>query len=709
MSLHDLAGLYGIQTAYHGIHGQRKEASSDSLLAALRCLGASVGSSRDVPAASRERRLALWKRIVEPVIVAWDQEPTETLLRLPTGRCRGLLRFRIDLENGESRKGTRRLGSLPTVRRAQTAGREFEAKRWMLPGGIPWGYHRLVVETPAGHVAATLLCAPREAYTPEDHASGGWGAFVPLYALRTERSWGAGDFSDLEALGDWTAGMGGKVIATLPFLAQFLDEPFEPSPYSPASRLFWNELYVDPTRSPEWRTCLEARRLFESRPFQTDIESMRSSREVDYRRLYTRKRLVLEALAESLFRSAGGRRRELERYLASHPLLVDYARFRATMERRGEPWTLWPGRLRDGDLKPDDYRGRQERYHLYAQWLVHEHIDTLAGKARGSGRGLYLDLPLGVHPLGFDVWREQRLFAREASVGAPPDPVFTGGQDWSFPPLHPERSREQGHRYFAACIRHQLGSAGLLRIDHVMGLHRMFWIPKGFDFKDGVYVRYPAEELYAILTLESLRHRSIIVGENLGIVPRYVNRAMARHNIQQMYLMQYALRPDPKHPMRPIPSGSVASLNTHDTPLFSAFWQETDIEDRIDLGLLDHGGAQRERKERRSCKKALLTYLKNRQLLPHREIDESELSSIVAACWYRLRRSRAGLVLLNLEDLWLETVPQNTPGSGGRRSNWRRKLRYTLEEFSRRERVIGILRRLAKTTPRLGPRARTKS
>jgi 4-alpha-glucanotransferase len=260
--------------------------------------------------------------------------------------------------------------------------------------------------------------------------------------------------------------------------------------------------------------------------------------------------------------------------------------------------------------------------------------------------------------------------------------------------VHPERSREQAHRYLIACFRHQLASAGLLRIDHVMGLHRMFWIPKGFDFKNGVYVRYPAEELYAILSLESHRYRSVIVGENLGIVPDYVNQHMNRHNIQQMYLMQYALRPDRQRPLKPIPSGSVAGLNSHDTPLFASFWRQTDIEERLSLGLVDPEGARKERKERKVRQNALLAYLKKKGFLGRQSGKVMNPASILEACLARLRRSRAGVALVNLEDLWLETEPQNVPGSGERRPNWKRKTRFSFEQFSTQKKLLGILKRV---------------
>ncbi len=688
--LRALARLHGIQTAYYDINKRREEARQETLLSTLQSLGAPIEHPHDTENALLEKRRAIWNRLIEPVIVVWNGGPVEIELRLPARASRETLRFRIEFENGGELAETRRVSSIPTRRKEVVGGDAYIAKGLRIRGNLPYGYHELRVETSTATARSTLLSAPIEAYSPPDHRRGTWGLFVPLYALHSERSWGAGDFTDLSTLVDWTADLGGGVVSTLPFLAAFLDEPFDPSPYSPASRLFWNEMFVDPTRAPEWEVSVKARQSFESGAFQKELRALRSSSGVEYRRLFAQKRMILELLAEVLYRGSGSRRDELERFVASRPLLRDYAHFRAAAERHRTPWTTWPSRARNGALESGDYRKKDVRYHLYAQWLAHDQVRRLSEKARRAGAGLYLDLPLGTHPHGFDVWRERDLFVRDVTVGAPPDPVFTSGQDWGFHPVHPERSREQGHRYLIACFRHQLASAGLLRIDHVMGLHRMFWIPGGFDFKDGVYVRYPAEELYAILSLESHRHRSIIVGENLGIVPAYVNQHMNRHNVQQMYLMQYALRPDPEHPMKPIPSGSVAGLNSHDTPLFASFWQRTDIEDRLALGLVDPEGARKERRERKIRQSALLAYLKKKGLL--RKVKS--IQAILEVCLARLRGSRAGIALVNLEDLWLETKPQNIPGSGERRPNWRRKTRFSFEQFSTNKKVLGLLKRV---------------
>ncbi len=299
---------------------------------------------------------------------------------------------------------------------------------------------------------------------------------------------------------------------------------------------------------------------------------------------------------------------------------------------------------------------------------------------------------MGLHPAGYDVWRHRDSYVPEVSAGAPPDIVFTGGQNWGFPPLHPETRRQKGHRYYIDCLRHQLQRAGLVRIDHVMGLHRLFWIPKGYEPAHGAYVRYPAEELYAILCLESHRHKSLIVGENLGTVPRYVNPTMARHNIKEMYVVQYVLAGQDR--LRPVHPDSVASLNTHDMPPFRAFWEGLDIEDRRSLGFLTGRSATEERKLRARVRKSMISFFKRRGQLKHTgDAANSKHAGpeVVRAFLEFLSASPSELVLVNLEDLWLESEPQNVPGTSDQRPNWRRQARHRLEAFCRMPQVLDTL------------------
>jgi 4-alpha-glucanotransferase len=332
------------------------------------------------------------------------------------------------------------------------------------------------------------------------------------------------------------------------------------------------------------------------------------------------------------------------------------------------------------------------RYHQYVQLVAEDQLGEISG-ARGSvpavrrpGTGLYLDFPLGVSPGGYDTWRYRDAFAHDASVGAPPDVFFSRGQDWGFPPTHPERQREDGYTYLRAALRNLLRHAGSLRIDHVMGLHRLYWVPPGSDARDGVYVQYRAAELYAILALESHRAGAAVVGEDLGTVPRYVQQAMARHGILRSYVLQLA--PLAGSVGRPPPL-SVASLNTHDLPTFAGFWQGLDIEDRLAKGLLDPKDVRKERSERARQRKLLRGAL--REAGAARDAHPGE--AIAAALRY-LAASPSRMVVVNLEDLWGEAEPQNRPGTGLDQPNWRRKASRPLESFRSDEAVLGTLKEI---------------
>jgi len=675
----ELARSYGIQTSYHDALGVYREASDDALLGTLRALDAPVDGPADVPEALRARREELAEDLAEPVAVAWEGGPPELVLRMGAGD-RGALACHVDLEGGGRQAWVCESEALPAV--DATGGR-----RLALPERLPPGYHLLTLETPRRKSETLVISAPRRAYGAEGDPL--WGVFLPLYSLRTGRSWGAGDLSDLEAFGQWTAGLGGGVVGTLPLLAAFLDEPFAASPYAPASRLFWSELYLDPRRLPELDEAAGARRLIESPEFAREAAALAAAPLVDYARLMFLKRRVFEEMAHRFFSRPSRRLAEFERFLEEKPEVLDYAAFRAVLDRRGEAWPSWPERLREGTLAPADYDEEDRRYHLWVQWAAADQMRSVALEARRRGPGLYLDLPLGVEGASYDVWRERAIFARGAAAGAPPDAFFTQGQNWGFPPLAPGRLRERSYGYFVDCLRHHLEHAGLLRIDHVMQLHRLFWIPEGMAAADGVYVTYPANELYAVLSLESHRHRAVIVGENLGTVPPEVGEAMDRHGVLGMYVVQYELQPGSTGSLegRVPPAATVASLNTHDMPTFRSFWTGADVDDLESLGVFDAAQARAERERREALKRGLAERLQARPAGDDAALCEAVLRHLLE--W--LAASPARLVLVNLEDLWGETEPQNVPGTTSERPNWRRKARLTFEELSSRPAIAALL------------------
>jgi 4-alpha-glucanotransferase len=659
-ALVELARAYGVQPGYVDAWGRRVSAPPEGLLGALRALGAPLERLQDAGRALRERRRELERHVVEPVVVAWD------------GRLRGVdvrgsrgTRVAVGLEGGggvEVRTEPTRDGRL----------------RVSSPERLPAGYHTLSVQTRGARSSATVFAAPTRAPAIP---RGSWALFAPLYALRSARDRGIGTFTDLRDLDRLAGRRGARMLGTLPVLAAFLDEPFEPSPYSPASRLFWNEVFVDVDRVAEVDPFAGGVRVDAPSTVRGDASAL-----VEYRAAAAAVRRTLEPLAEGFF--GRGPSEAYRRFVARTPAVRDYARFRAEVDRRRSWWGAWPAAARDGRLRGSAEADPAGRYHLYAQWMASEQLGEVGERAKAEGRGLFLDLPLGVNGAGYDVWRHRSAFAIDASVGAPPDLFFSGGQEWGFPPLHPERIREDGYAYPRAAIAHMLRYASAMRIDHVMGLHRLYWIPRGVEPRHGVYVGYRADEWYALLSIEAHRAGAAIVGEDLGTVPGYVRRAMRRHRFHTSYVIQFEADPHTGE-LRDPPSTSAASLGTHDLPTWAAFWSGDDLRTFVELGLLAAGEADARLREREGLRRAIVRGLRERGLLPP-GADESAAAVLEAALRF-LARSDAALAVVALEDLWLEKRPQNVPGTGAERENWRGRLRATLEELAADEHVNRLL------------------
>ena len=527
-NLHRLAELNGVQSSFLDAANQRRTAAPEALSSLLKALGVPASNDKEIVDSLRASRLRPLRRGIEPVNVCWEKEDAKLVLHVPAKLAKKRLQTQLHFEGGREEILIPRIRMLGTK---EVEGEQFATTEMLLPR-LPSGYHTLEISTGDTSYHSLILSAPIRSYPASVKKS--WGAFLPMYAAHSRESWGAGNFSDWERLSRWLGTQGAGVAATLPLLAAFLDYPVcEPSPYSPASRLFWNEFYIDATRVPEFALCREARALVGSGVFQKDLRTFRRSEMIDYGAQWKARRTVLERLAKYFFSHASPRRAEFDLFLHERPEVNDYAAFRAVCDKLKTSWHIWPQRLRAGRLRAGDYDESTKRFHLYIQWLAHNQVEELVRHGEENGVRLYLDLPLGVNPDGYDVWRERDSFALDASAGAPPDLFFSKGQDWGFAPLHPQRIRESGYRYVLAYLRFQMSRARMLRIDHVMGLHRLYWVPRGFGPAQGTYVNYAAEELHAIFNLESHRHRTLLVGENLGTVPPAVNESMERHGLRK--------------------------------------------------------------------------------------------------------------------------------------------------------------------------------
>ena len=684
--LHTLARFYNVQSSYVNAFGVPVESPPEAVLRVLQLLGAPVAHMDDLSDALRQRRQFLWQRGIDPVIVAWHEEPATVILRLPLKYAETTARYQVRLEDGALLEGQCQNRNGAAITERMIEGACFVERRLLLPEILPLGYHDLTLEIADCRLHSYLFAAPKRAFNGSS-SSKQWGIFCPLYALTSEKSWGAGNFSDLQEFVDFAGNLGADVAGTLPLLAAFLSEPFDPSPYAPVSRLFWNEFYLDVAKIPELHESRKAQALVNATNASAFVQQFASEPFVNYRELMAIKRPILEQLAHSVLRRSSERKTSFQGFVQNSPAAEDYAAFRAKVEREGRSWMAWEPLARDGKLSPGDYDENVKRYHLYVQWQAEEQMAAVGKKSKESGAGLYLDFPLGVNRDGYDVWRERAAFAVEASGGAPPDEFFTKGQDWGFPPLHPKGIESQGYRYYVRCLRHHLKHAAILRLDHVMGLHRLYWIPRGFAATQGVYVRYPAETFYAILGLESHRGQAEIVGENLGTVPGHVNAAMAKHNIHGMYVGQFSVVPGATEELARVGAEKVASLNTHDTPTFSGFWNGSDIQDSLELGLIKDADLEGTQKYRERQREALIAYLKSVARL-----HDTDPAAVLKAWLSHLAAGDAWLLLVNLEDLWLEPQRQNVPGTWDERPNWRHKAQFSLEQIRRLDSVIETLK-----------------
>lgn len=504
-----------------------------------------------------------------------------------------------------------------------------------LPDTLPLGYHHtdraMIVSAPWRAVPITR---PRS------------GVYAPTYALATARRHDVGDLAALRELFDWVHTRGGDTVLTLPLLATF---PEVASPYSPISRLFWNELHLP---------------LVEARPTAGRAPL------IDYPAAFARAHAALRQELATLTRD---RRAALGQYLRESPTTVEYALFRATGERYGRDWRRWP----DGALELD--RATVEM-HGYAQWRLHEELLGLRDHIAARDGLLGLDLPLGTHPDGFDAWSNRDLFARDISVGAPPDMFFPSGQNWGFAPQLVDAAIASGHEYFIECVRNHLRHSSLLRIDHVMQFRRLYWIPDGFSATEGAYVKYPFEHYLAILCLESHLAGVPIVGENLGIVPAEVDDALETHGLLGTWVAFGAI--DGARDNRPLDepdSWALAAVNTHDMPTFRGFVAGADLQVRFDFGLIDSDELALLRAERAGDVGAAAARLRDAGWLDEGAVDDP--AAIYRALLRSLAASAAPIVLANLEDLWGEPEQQNVPSTTVERPNWRRLTRLRIDEL----------------------------
>lgn len=574
--------------------------------------------------------------------------------------------------------------------------------------GLAPGYYRV---EKAGE-SALLIRAPHRAYVPPAlERAKQWGIAAQLYSLRSQSNWGIGDYSDLAQLARMGSESGAAAIGVNPLHELHLTNASSASPYSPASRLHLNILYIDVPEAARYvgvALTIDPER-------RAEIERLRAAPLVAYVEVAKLKLSALREVYEAFLRGSARGSDFAEFRAAGGERLRRFALYEALMERFAaeQPhtygWMQWPEAYRDCNAPAvrefAEANSRSVGFYEFAQWIADVQLGAAARASEQLGVGLYRDLAVGVDANSADVWADPGAFCLELSVGAPPDPLNTAGQDWSLPPLNPFALREHGYAPYIALLRANMRHAGALRIDHVMGLMRLFCIPRGEPASDGAYLKYPFDEMLAVLALESHRNRCMVVGEDLGTVPPGFRERIAEMQIFGCRLLYFEREQDGSFRIpEAYTTDAVASTGTHDLPPLAGYWNGSDIETRCALGMHAAAGErEREFAERDTAKQKLLEMLRSRGDLGTVKAA-GDMFAVVLAAYRMLGRSAARLLLLQIEDIVLQQEQVNTPGTFDEVPNWRRKISLEIERIADDPRFVQLAAALRETRAEGGAR-----
>jgi glycogen operon protein len=679
-----LAEAAGIATTWHEISGARHEVPEGTLRALLGAMGHEAGSER----ALRDGLAALSAPPGLPVhLTAREGE-----VRLPLPFSDRPVRLRIRLESGEERSLDLPPEAGETERLTLPDGRAAARRLVALPG-LTQGRH-LVLDEAAPDQPCKLAVVPARCFLPEDLEAGGrrFGLAAQIYGLRHAADQGIGDFRAVAEMARGAAEQGAMLLGLSPPHALFPVERGRASPYSPSDRRFLDPIFLDVTTLPLVGDLQAVRDALAAQGGA--FAALRAPGSVDHAGAWAAKRAVLEAAWRAL-PAAHPARDALGEFRRAGGLALDrFCTFNAIADLQGHPDARnWPSGLRHGaDTGVAAFAKAHEdarAFVAFQQMLA----DLQLAEAGRAGAGLYRDLAVGAAPDGAEIWSGDSRFLPGFSVGAPPDPLGPDGQVWGLPPVDPRFSRAAGHAPFAGLIRANMRHAAALRIDHVLGLRRLFLVPEGARGSEGAYLTYPMEEMIGQIALESQRARCLVIGEDLGTVPEGMGAALQSAAILSYRVLWFERHGPRFNPPAAYPPRAAACVSTHDLPTLAGYWSGEDIAERVTLGLMRDETAARA--ERAADRAAMLDLLAAEGLLPDGATPDAPMDDALAAAIHALvARTPSSLVLVQAEDLAGEMVAVNLPGTNTERPNWRRRLPMPAAPLLDLPRARAVLARL---------------
>ncbi len=715
--INQLSDLCGIIPEYWDIFGNRHVASIDTKKSILRAMQIDVDSAGSLAAALDEERRKPWSSFIEPVkVLSVNAQPFTIAVYVPVNDVeehRLTLSYSLVNERGQREAVTFAGEGLPVKDRQVIDGTRYVKLEITDKGRRDIGYYSATVicshaekifpgETAVLQKTCRIIIAPDTCYMPPELEYGKtWGLSINLYSLRSSRNWGIGDFTDLKTILRLAAELKGGFVGINPLHAIPDVKPYGVSPYSPISRFYKNFIYLDMDSIAEVKASGPAQEMINSDAFKKELGDLIDGDLIEYEKIAFFKKSILKNAFDFFYHAAyqnntprGG---AFRKYIAEEgEALESYALYSALWEHMNDmhgtyKWQAWPKEL----LSPQSEAVREFRvsnekellFHKYVQWLIdeqHKEAAELVFSLR-MPIGIYHDLAIGSIGGGSDAWKYQGLTAGEIDVGAPPDDFNPNGQNWSFPPIIPGKLKEAGYDYFIQIMRKNMKYNGALRIDHALGLFRLFWIPRGMPAEKGAYVTYPHEDLLRIIALESVRNRTMVIGEDLGTVGGNVHEALQRFRMLSCRLFYFERNyPDPsfKPPDR-YPALAFCAITTHDLPTVYGFWSGRDIEAKKQLNIYSDGEVmQRLLNDRERDRALVLDALKSCGIVSSDIQTMPAMSPELCLCIYEyLACTPCKLVAVSLDDVIGTLDQQNIPGITGSYPNWMQKTPVSLEQI----------------------------
>jgi 4-alpha-glucanotransferase len=714
-----LASLRGIGEAYHDYRGELRHFDIDSKIGILQAMGCNTTDTTALADEVSRAETVRFRKFLPPLAAAHGGN-LSIEINISARQFGSSLLWSVLQEDGARRDGATSTADCPELWRGEVEGSWITRRRFELPFELPPGYHELemhVAGCPAERCA--LVISPPQCYEPSRILEGGrlWGMAVQLYTLRSKENWGIGDFDDLKAMIRWAAPLGAGFIGLNPLHALAPSDPERCSPYSASSRHFLNVLYISVPAVAEYPSCAAASKRCEDAAFTARLAQLRERPYVDYAAVAELKFEVLELLYRDfsqrhlaqdserarVFRSfvAGG-----GALLQTHALFDALDRFFRAKLGTASGWMNWP--LEFQDVHGEAARTfavehpEEVRFYAYLQWLAHEQLCSAQELTRQMGMpvGIYGDYAVGANPSGSETWADRRSYCMGAEIGAPPDPLALRGQGWGIPPQDPSVMQAQCLQGFVRLIRNNMRYYGALRLDHVMSLARLWWVPGGASPTKGAYVHYPLNELLTVVSLESDRNACLVVGEDLGVVPDEMRRAMPEFGLYHYKVLLFEQIDNRFRRPEEFVSRALATVTTHDMPTLRSYWDGNDIELRRRLLLYPSPEIEADvMRERARDKELLLTALREQNLAPASPATPFEpfTADLAQAMHLYLARSTTTLVALQIEDLLCMVDPVNVPGTDREYPNWQRKLSQNIEDIAARQDLAAALAAIDRT------------